>query len=130
MAEIPTTITTAVPTVAVTPATAIKTTTTSGLENLLIEPWTTFLNKNFKWLAGVTIRYAIPGVVILFVLIILFTNVSSSLHCGGTATNPVIFIKNGKAINLSKPSKDTTAEDVKDIDAMIKQLQALKEKNK
>ena len=126
MAETLTTITTAVPTVAVPPATVSKAST--GIEAILGDSWKDFINKNLKWLTGIVIRYGILIIVGIIVLAFLFTNIITPIHCGGSGTNPVIFIKSGKTVNMSKMSKDTNTEDIKDIDQMINQLTSLKYK--
>ncbi len=98
------------------------------IDELLDSGWKDFINKNAKWFVGVLIRYVSYIAIGGFVLLFIFLNYIQ-VNCGGSnGDTPVFVIKQGKTINVTKLGKDNNLENVKDIDALIKELEALKEK--
>lgn len=97
------------------------------IEELLNDSWKDIINKNFKWLIAVMIRYAsLTAIGVVFLLFIFLNYIKAG--CSNTDNSPVFVIKQGKTINVTKVGKENNAEQVKEIDTIIKELESLRGK--
>jgi hypothetical protein len=96
------------------------------IDDLLENTWKDFLSKNLKWITGVFIRF---GPLAMIALLVLFTALTRiQMNCGSNNEGPIFVIKQGKTINVTKIGKDNSTEQIKEIDAVLKELEELRKK--